>query len=69
MEDAGQVGITQPATEQGSCGPHTHLMFILNSSLFRLFLANQKGGSGLAFFFAGMGMFPAQPIINQCPRS
>lgn len=41
------------------------MMVILNSSLLILFLMKLKGGSGLAFFWTGVSMSPAQRIICQ----
>ena len=48
---------------------HTHMIFILNSSFPRILITKVKGGSGLDFLFKGIGMFPAQRIIYQFPRS
>lgn len=64
----GEVDDTQQQ-EEGCLRMGTHMMFILNSSLSSLFMASVKGGSGWAFLFSGMGMFPAQRTMFQFPKS
>jgi hypothetical protein len=54
---------------EGCLRQGTHLIFILNSNLLRLFLTNVKGGSGLVFFTGGMGMSPAQRLTYHFSRS
>lgn len=55
--------------KEGCLRVGTHETFILNSKLLRMFLRNVKGGSGMSFFFADTGRFPAQRIMYHFPKS